>query len=219
MTLFGCAVTATLLVAVTAACSTTPEATETSPTPTTHTSTTERSTRPPGSLDYRDYLTNGTLPLGGALENMVPPIYGYGDFSAYAYNEVNRDQAMAAHIRCLHDQGWPVEPIGTRGMSFAPIPDHLNLAAQFDSARCYAGLRLPAYASPTRSSIEQIYSYWTQFIAPCLRNLGHSIPDPPSIDTFAETYPLTDWAPWRFVEWTPELAEQCPPDTPYNWTP
>jgi hypothetical protein len=178
-----------------------------------------RAPRPPGSTDYRDYLINGILPMNmEVLADMVPPIYGYGDYSAYAYHEVPRNQSTAAQIRCMQDQGWPVEPIGTRGISFAPVPSHLNLAAQFDSARCYAGLRLPKYGHPPRSAIEDIYAYWTLVIAACLEDLGYQIPDPPSIDTFAETYPDIEWAPWRYVDWTPELADQCPPDIPDNWT-
>jgi hypothetical protein len=77
---------------------------------------------------------------------------------------------------------------------------------------------MPQHGQPPRSAIEDIYAYWTLVIAPCLEDLGHQVPDPPSIDTFAETYPDIEWAPWRYVDWTPELADQCPPDAPDDWT-
>jgi hypothetical protein len=144
------------------------------------------------------------------------PIYGYGDYSAYAYTDVPWEVVTAAMVACLQDQGWPVEQIGNTGVSFQAVPVDQNRAAQIDQTRCEAGLNLPEYGAPSALDIEGVYSFWVDVLKPCYEAVGFSIADPPSLETFVESYPAVDWAPWRFLTGSsPELEQRCSSD-PYD---
>ena len=93
-------------------------------------------------------IPESTLPPLEILLTQVDPIHGYGDYSAYSYANVPWDLVTSAQIACMRDQGWPVEPIGDTGISFAAVPFDQNQAAQIDFARCTAGLNLPEYEGP-----------------------------------------------------------------------
>lgn len=138
------------------------------------------------------------------------PIFGYGDYSAYSYSDVPWDVVTAAQVACMRDQGWPVELIGSNGISYAAVPVEQNQAAQIDEERCSAGLNLPEYGAPSAIDIEGVYSFWVDFLKPCYEAEGHHIPGPPSLETFVESYPNVDWTPWRYVtDPSPELDERC----------
>ena len=93
-------------------------------------------------------IPESTLSSLEILLTQVDPIRGYGDYSAYSYASVPWPLVTAAEIACMRDQGWPVEPIGDTGISFAAVPFDQNQAAQIDFARCTAGLNLPEYEGP-----------------------------------------------------------------------
>lgn len=61
-----------------------------------------------------------------------------------------------------------------------------------------AGLNLRDTGTTTSADIGDVFDFWLGQ-AECFRGLGFSIPDPPSRDTFIETYPVVDWVPHRFV--------------------
>lgn len=144
------------------------------------------------------------------------PIYGYGDYSAYSYSNVPWDLVTAAMIACMRDQGWPIEPIGNNGISFAPVPAEQNQAARIDHDRCLAGLNLPEYGATQAIDIERVYSFWVDILKPCYEAEGYHIPDPPSLEAFVESYPNVDWAPWRYVpDPSPGLDQRCPA-SPYD---
>lgn len=164
-----------------------------------------------GSVDTAD----STLPPMEILMTMVEPIYGYGDYSLYLYADVPWDLFTAAQIRCLHDQGFPVDPDGDTGMTFDRVPLEQNQALQIAWARCTAGLNPPDIEGTSPASIEEVYRFWVDVLAPCYEAKGFSIPDPPSLETFIETYPNVEWTPWRFVPHTPELDQKCSSD-PYD---
>lgn len=143
------------------------------------------------------------------------PIYGYGDYSAYSYEDVPWDLVTAAEIACMQDQGWPVKESGPTGISFADVPVDQNHIAQMDFGRCAAGLNLPEGGIPSLLDVEGVYSFWVDVLKPCYEAEGYSIPDPPSLDTFVETYPAVDWVPWRYVtDPPPGLDQRCSTD-PY----
>ena len=145
------------------------------------------------------------------------PIYGYGHYSAYSYSNVPWDAVAAAMIACMRDQGWPVEPIGNNGISFALVPVEQNQAVQIDQERCSVGLNLPEYGTPSAIDIEDVYSFWVDILKPCYEAEGHHIPDPPSLEAFVESYPNVDWAPWRYVpDPSPDLDQRCPA-SPYDY--
>ncbi|MFH1330481.1 MAG: hypothetical protein ABIJ48_07525 [Actinomycetota bacterium] len=161
--------------------------------------------------------TKPTSPPLDVLVTQVDPIYGYGDYSAYSYAEVPWDLVTAAEIACMRDQGWPVDPIGDTGISWAAVPSEQNEAAQVSFARCAAGLDLPDYGVPSGVEIETIYRFWVDVLKPCLEAEGIYIPDPPSVVSFVETYPNVEWTPWQYVtNHTPELEERCP-QNPYDY--
>jgi len=157
-----------------------------------------------------------TLPLLDVLVTEVEPIHGYGDYSAYSYAEVPWDLVTAAEIACMRDQGWPIEAVGATGMSWTAVPPQQNEAAQIAFAGCVAGLNLPEYGAPSGVEIESIYRFWVDTLTPCLESEGYDIPDPPSVETFVETYPGVEWSPWRYVtDYSPGLEERCP-QSPYD---
>lgn len=157
-----------------------------------------------------------TLPPLEILIDEVEPIYGYGDFSAFSFDDAPWDLITAAEIACMRDQGFPVEADGATGILFGNIPDEQNQAAQVAFARCAAGLSVPEYGMPAATQVVDIYEFWVEVLAPCLESEGYQVPDPPSLTTFVESYPAVEWMPWRAVtNPTPELEKRCP-QNPYD---
>lgn len=153
----------------------------------------------------------------GSVIPGTEPIYGYGDYSAYAYADVPWDVVTAATITCLRDQGWPVVAIGKTGIPYAAVPPDQNQAVIADETRCFEGLNLPEYAEPSALDIAGVYSFWVDVLKPCYEDEGYDIPDPPSLESFVESYPAVEWVPWRFIpEGSLGLEEQCSSD-PYDY--
>ncbi len=139
-----------------------------------------------------------------------PPIYGYGDFSAYGYGKVPWDEVTALEIQCLRDHGVSVEESGPIGISYTGTEQQGMLWMAYFEA-CMAGLNLPDESTLTPEDFGDVFDFWLDQ-ADCFRELGFLIPDPPSRDSFIETYPVVDWVPHRFV---PEgqlqsALETCP---------
>ena len=144
-----------------------------------------------------------------------PPIYGYGDFSAFSYGQVPWDEVTTLELACLRDHGVSVEQSGPTGILYTGTEEQSYLwMAYFDA--CRAGLNIPDESTTTSADIAWVYDFWLDQ-AECLRGLGYSVPDPPSRESFVENYPVVDWVPYRFVPngEIPRAEKTCPQD-PYG---
>ena len=144
-----------------------------------------------------------------------PPIYGYGDFSAFSYGQVPWDEVTTLELACLRDHGVSVEQSGPTGILYTGTEEQSYLwMAYFDA--CRAGLNIPDESTTTSADIAWVYDFWLDQ-AECLRGLGYSVPDPPSRESFVENYPVVDWVPYRFVPngEIPQAEKTCPQD-PYG---
>lgn len=158
-----------------------------------------------------------TVVLLGACstESSPTPVPSDGEYLAY----VERIELVVA---CVQGRGF--EASSTTGFSVrvgAAGEDQLRLAEQAEG-ECWEEVehRFPA---PPPLSLEEQYPYMLD-VAECLRDLGHAIPDAPSLDTYldqiaGDTAPTDFWDPYfmlaqRGVDIWAIQRESCPP---YPW--
>lgn len=178
--------------------------------------------------------TTGTVPESSdPTETILAPITGYGDFSDVRYRDVDWVFATELMIRCARDQGVPVKltPDG-EGIDFMGVPPDQNAMAGAIVDACRAGLNIPDPVPVTREDVEKLYDHLVAMV-PCLESFGLVIPEPPSKETFLDTYPTCTnciiyddwWDPYARVYVGPggltkqvydELLAACP-RTPPDW--
>lgn len=165
---------------------------------------------PPSSGESGPVGTEPTFPWSTVTTTSFPPIYGYGDFSAYGYDQVPWDEVTALELACLRDHGVSVAPVGATGIRHTGPIEQAPLFEAYSDA-CHAGLNVPDESTLTSAGIETVYDFWLDQ-AECLRELGYAVPDAPSRETFVENYPEVDWVPYRWVpiDELAEAEESCP---------
>lgn len=77
----------------------------------------------------------------------IPPITGYGDYSAQDYADIDWFEVTGAIAQCARDQGLPVEilPPGDGIGGFGSSGIHLSEVTSAVVAACQEGLNIPAY--------------------------------------------------------------------------
>ena len=152
---------------------------------------------------------------GGVTIPSLPPIYGYGDFSAYSALSVPVDETTRLLYECLVDHGVSVEMDSPISILYTGTEEQAIWLAVYEAA-CWAGLRVPDEDQLTSQDVEVVFGFYLEQ-ARCLEELGYEIPDPPAKEVWVESYPAVEWVPYRFV---PEsvvqrLDELCVPSWEY----
>jgi len=147
----------------------------------------------------------------------IGPIAGYGDFSDQEYFVIDWFLVTRLEVQCLQDQGFPVMliPPGD-GISFQSVPQSQNeLAVQYFEA-CRAGLGIPDYEPASPEQIEMVYWYYIA-LRDCLIDEGYTVSEPPSLDTFVESWASGPWSPYENVSpgagWD-AIQMKCPQSPP-----
>ncbi|NOY56171.1 MAG: hypothetical protein GXP34_09305 [Actinobacteria bacterium] len=158
--------------------STTTAVTETSPTVTGTTSAGVLSDYGDSGVPFADVLPIPTL----------DPITGYGDFSGVSYYDVDWVEVTALEVQCANDQGYPVTVIPPgNGIGYNQVVlDQQNMALAVVSA-CWAGLHIPPSEPMTEEQVTEFY-YQQVDTKACLEAEGYTVDDPPSLDTFIDSY-------------------------------
>lgn len=92
---------------------------------------------------------------------------------------------------CLQDAGYTdANADDDGGIAYGTIPDGQESAQAITLYTCYAKYPIDAkYTQPaTESQIEYIYYYWQHDLTPCLEAEGLEVSDPPSWNSFQETF-------------------------------
>lgn len=103
---------------------------------------------------------------------------------------------------CMHAAGFPdtaVSPDG--GLSpgaLAPGQEDAYLLARYV---CVAQHPIdPKYSVPlTEQQIQAVYRYYVDDLIPCLEREGYTVPAPPSVEVFIETFGTSQWMPYAKV--------------------
>lgn len=187
-----------LAVALLAACSFDRGSEQSLDTPSIETGSTSSATTDQVSVEEN----SGADPGGGEL----PPITGYGDFSSYAYADVDWFEVTRLEVKCLNDNGFParVEAPGN-GMTFEDIAvdQHAAALAAFDA--CEAGLSLPPYERPNAEQLAKQYEFLLE-LQECLLAEGYDTSPAPSLDAFVENWETTAWTPYDEIISTPTIT-------------
>jgi hypothetical protein len=127
------------------------------------------------------------------------------------------DPVMREMARCLEDEGWVVEFDGAT-VEVPGVVGEQRLALAEASQRCReeVGIESP---NPRDASEEFIASVYAALLetASCLEDLGHQVPDPPSLSAFTEDWTSDEgpWHPYQGIvvsdpaDWE-QLNEACP---------
>lgn len=143
--------------------------------------------------------SGGTLPEGVVVPKVpqMEPIGGYGDFSGVSYVAVDWFEVTALEVQCANDQGVPVHVIPPGdGIGYGDVASGQQTMAAAVIEACRAGLRLPPYEPPTRDQLTRLY-YDLVDTRACLEGEGYTIAEPPTLDTFIDSYTTGDaWSPY-----------------------
>jgi len=147
------------------------------------------------------------------LGTYVEPIYGYGDFSDVAYDDIDFDEVNGLIVRCMNDEGFnvdaaaPQEADGSTTIDLSNVDQGNRAVADGTLAQCRAGLKLPHDESPLAQETLDEYDFFI-VMWNCLTGSGFSIEPPPPFDRWLEHPPETRWDPNALMQ---ELTE--PPET------
>jgi hypothetical protein len=108
--------------------------------------------------------------------------------------------ADANMVQCMADKGWEVQLDNDGGWSTTVgVPDEQleQFDADVDDCRATFGLDQPP-PPLTQQEAEELYDLLTGAVADCVRNLGYTVPEPPSRQAYVELLTgggLADWHP------------------------
>ncbi|WP_207082627.1 hypothetical protein [Nocardioides sp. S5] len=135
--------------------------------------------------------------------------------------------AFARRLKqCLRDRGWDAETFDAGGGQIGVQPASQIPKSQLggwsqDMRSCATKSDpLPPVAAPNESQVAAFYSFLLDQRT-CLVDEGESISEPPSEDTFVESFASGEyWTPWSDVdldqapERIAELEQACPQEPP-----
>jgi hypothetical protein len=128
-----------------------------------------------------------------------------------------RDEYIPLLAACLREHGWPAEIRADGGLSVDSLADDQRQAFMAARGECEAEIgSLPPAPPLDEEQIRQRYEFLLG-ARQCLIDLGYPISDPPTVETFIETYATGPWSPFNDLadqttsehEWL-EANERCP---------
>lgn len=137
--------------------------------------------------------------------------------------EGTEDEWLLARADCLTAAGWDAEAdVQLDSISVPSVTFEQRKAFKQAEAACSRSVGdLPTEPPHSAEELEKIYDYFVEELTPCLTKRGYQVEDPPSRDTFIESYydPTAEgvWIPYDHVdppsqeEWR-EIQLQCPQD-------
>jgi hypothetical protein len=160
-----------------------------------------------------------TLPTSQSIPTAVGPkeqvdlrtFEGYGDYSGLSYHEVDWLEIMDKAVQCANDHGFPVRLTYDGGADFQDVPAAQNQEASFALDYCLQAMNVPNWSWPTEQQIREKYQYALALV-PCIRALGYEVDDPPTVETYIETWQTRPWTPFSHVPPGAEAVfRNCPP--------
>jgi hypothetical protein len=125
---------------------------------------------------------------------------------------VNPDEWASTQADCLKDEGWIVEitPDGS-GLKFPDVAPEQAGDMEAAADRCLARYPVdPRFYQPLDDDqLELVYDWYVNTEMPCLTDLGYSGFEPPSLETFKETW--TTQSHWDPV---PDVIDQIDANGP-----
>lgn len=112
--------------------------------------------------------------------------------------------ADANMVRCMTDKGWEVQ-LDNDGWSTTvgvPVEQLEQFDSDMDDCRATFGLDQPP-PPPTQQEAEEAYDLLTGAVSDCVRELGYTVPEPPSKRAYVENLTsggLADWHPYYVPE-------------------
>lgn len=119
-----------------------------------------------------------------------------------------------ARADCLNDRGWGVK-VNERAEIEATYTSNRQAEYENDNKACLLELGIDPDAPTPATVVEDAYKLYLEG-AKCLTSAGWAVTEPPSLQTFKDTYETSPWYPWSEVP-EQEMAEalsQCPGPVP-----
>ena len=129
---------------------------------------------------------------------------------------------------CLEAAGWAVEITPDGGIQFPQVTPQQSTEMEAAADLCRRMYPVdPRFRQPlTTAQLEYLYDWYVKEGIPCLEAQGYSGFDPPSLDSFIESYGTEDtWSPYRDISTELQqlpaggwyaLNEDCPQNPPVN---
>jgi hypothetical protein len=130
--------------------------------------------------------------------------------------EVSLDDLPKERAACMTKQGFPTS-VTADGGTYGFVPQGQDEAHQVAALVCMIKFPLAAkYQAPlSDAQYKKLYNYQTSKLTDCLKAHGFDVPQPPSFQTFKDTYGNANtWSPYANVnvsgdKWT-QINQQCP---------
>lgn len=114
---------------------------------------------------------------------------------------IHPDEWTAIRVSCLAEEGWTVTTSPDGGVLFPDVSE--EQAVEMENANDLCGERYPVdprYHQPlTREQLTILYDWHVNTTIPCMEAEGFTGFDPPSLETFIETYEQEAWSPYTDV--------------------
>ena len=104
--------------------------------------------------------------------------------------------------QCMRDEGFTdVVVLPDGGIKPGAGNDQQQSAYALARYVCNAKYPIdPKYTAPlSEVQIRAVYDYFLNDLVPCLEDNGHSVPEPPSLEVFIETFATSRWSPYTEV--------------------
>lgn len=141
---------------------------------------------------------------------------------------ISPDEYAAVMVPCLTEQGIPAHPLPDGGVGYGDIPPDQALQQREALYRCMVRFPTnPLFNQPLNNDqLRRLYDYLVGDLTTCLEDQGYSVPPPPSVETFIDSYyaPGADvWSPYPIddprldqeEEWY-RLNQVCPQSPPFE---
>lgn len=141
---------------------------------------------------------------------------------------ISPEEYAGVMVPCLTEQGIPARPLPDGGVGFGDIPPEQAQAQREALYRCW--VRFPTHPLFERplddDQLRRLYDYNVGELTACLEREGYTVPPPPSLEAFIESYSDPETLPWnpypaddprleREAEWY-RLNQACPQIPPLD---
>lgn len=132
---------------------------------------------------------------------------------------IRSDEFGAVSEKCYAEYGFDVKStLDGRSLDVVTFPAEdqvplFDLTVYTCSARFSVD---PGYRQPiTQDQMRVRFEYELDFLIPCLQDLGHTTPEPPSLETYISTFWTDNWSAWNDIQAADAILEAaCPPTPP-----
>lgn len=149
--------------------------------------------------DSTTFLTTTTVPEGATTSTTVPVVTVTTTENFVRF--IHPNEWTDIRVSCMAEEGWTVTTSPDGGVFFPKVTE--EQAAEMEKASDLCGERYPVdpkYLQPfTREQLTILYDWHVNTTIPCMEAEGFTGFDPPSLESFIETYEQEAWSPYSDV--------------------